>query len=239
VKADRSLTNQSDFNSELDGAILCVVEEKNISKASGALEKIKDAVTSPKLSIRKMRTDSFMADNMTHWIQCAQKQEMVPIFEGDTRITMMYVPKPAIDIPKQLLMDRMEEEAPAFMRTLLDMELPPLMGRLRIPVVNTEHKHRAEQLNRSPLEVFVSDYLHEAPGHLITFTEFYERFRIWLPSEEQHNWTQIKVSRGLPLKFQTGKGTANKVFLINCAWEANAPTEKPYVMVDGKIRRLG
>lgn len=131
VKADRSLTNQSDFNSELDGAILCVVEEKNISKASGALEKIKDAVTSPKLSIRKMRTDSFMADNMTHWIQCTQKQEMVPIFEGDTRITMMYVPKPDADIPKQFLMDRMEEEAPAFMRTLMDMELPPLMGRLR------------------------------------------------------------------------------------------------------------
>lgn len=238
VKADRALTNQSDFNGELEGAIVCVVEEKDISKASGALEKIKDAVTSPKLSIRRMRTDSFMADNMTHWIQCAQKQQMVPIFEGDTRITMMYVPKPETDIPKDRLMAMLEQEAPAFMRTLLDMELPPLLGRLRIPVVNTEHKHRAEQLNRSAIEVFVSENLHEAPGHLIPFADFFLRFKDWMPPEEQHNWSQIKTSRAIPLKFQTGKGTANKVFLINASWEPNTPPEKPYVVTDkGQIRR--
>src|SRR5690606_11248541 len=40
VKADRALTSQNDFNGELAGAILCVVEERDISKAPGASAKI-------------------------------------------------------------------------------------------------------------------------------------------------------------------------------------------------------
>jgi hypothetical protein len=88
------------------------------------------------------------------------------------------------------------------------------------------------------LTKFVAEHLHEAPGHLIPFSEFYERFKVWLPTEEQHNWTQIKTTRGLPLKFQTGRGNASKVFLINCSWDAAAVKGPPYVVgKGGRIRR--
>ena len=37
VEADRALTNANDFNGELAGAIICAIEEKDITKAPGAL----------------------------------------------------------------------------------------------------------------------------------------------------------------------------------------------------------
>ena len=55
VPADRALTSTSDFNGELANCILAVVEEKDISKAKGALNKIKEWVTARNISIRKMR----------------------------------------------------------------------------------------------------------------------------------------------------------------------------------------
>ncbi len=60
VPADRALTNSNDFNGELANAILCVVEEKDISKAQGAYNKIKDWTTAINISIRKMKTDGFV-----------------------------------------------------------------------------------------------------------------------------------------------------------------------------------
>lgn len=240
VKADRALTNQSDFNGELDGAILCVVEEKNISKSPGAHAKIKDAVTSRRLSIRRMRTNSYMIDNMTHWLQCSNFQEDCPIFEGDTRITMMHVPQlKGAEIPKSLLLDRMKEEAPYFMRTLMDMQLPPSTGRLRIPVVSTQHKQRAEQLNRSPMDQFIAENLHEAPGHTVLYVDFYTRFIEQLPVEEKHNWSRYKVSKALPIKFASGTGNQNKTYLINASWEPVSPSDygPPYYIAGGRIKQ--
>jgi len=66
VKADRSLTSKSDFNGELQGCVFAVVEEKDIARSPGAVNKIKDAVTAIWLSIRRMRTDTYMIRNTTH-----------------------------------------------------------------------------------------------------------------------------------------------------------------------------
>jgi len=240
VMADRALTNQSDFNGELEGAIICVVEEKDISKTPGALNKIKAAVTNRRLSIRKMRTNSYMVDNMTHWVQNANSPDNCPIFEGDTRITMMYVPRPKTDIPKTVLIDKLKEEAPQFMRTLMDFQLPPSTGRLRIPIVSTQHKQRAEQLNRSPLDQFITENLFECPGELVSYADFYAKFLEWLPSEEKGNWSRYKVTKHLPMKFASGAGNGNKTYLVNCSWEdrAVASDPTPYYVAGGRIKRV-
>jgi hypothetical protein len=242
VKADRSLTSQSDFNGEMAGAIMCVVEEKDISKTPGAYAKIKDAVTSRRLSIRRMRMDSYMIDNMTHWVQCANFQDACPVFEGDTRITMIYVPPlpPGREIPKSVLLARLKEEAPHFMRTLMDMPLPPLTGRLRIPVISTQYKKQSERLNRTALENFIRENLHEAPGQLILFSDFYTRFVEQLAIDEKGAWSRVKVSRSLPLKFQSGQGTGNKTYIINASWEPVQPdpNAKPYYISNDRIKRV-
>jgi hypothetical protein len=145
IKADRILSSQNEFNGELEGAVVCVVEERDISKTPGALSRIKDYVTSPMLSIRRMRTDAYLVPNTTHWFQFSQLtrgESACPIFPGDTRITSIYVPKLEKEIAKPELLIMLKEEASQFMRTLLDMPLPPMIGRLRIPVVETEDKKR-------------------------------------------------------------------------------------------------
>ena len=240
VFADRALTNQSDFNGEMEGAIVCVVEEKDISKTPGAMNKIKAAVTNRRISIRKMRMNSYMVDNMTHWIQNANFPENCPIFEGDTRITMIYVPKPKIDVPKPVLLEKLREEAPFFMRTLMDFQLPPSTGRLRIPIVSTSHKQRAEQLNRSPLEQFITECLFECSGELVSYSDFYGKFIEWLPAEEKGNWTRYKVTKGLPIKFASGTGNGNKTYLTNCSWFQGETAEDPtpFYIVGGRIKRV-
>ena len=54
VPADRCVTSTSDFNGELANCILAIVEEKDISKSKGALNKIKEWVTARMISIRRI-----------------------------------------------------------------------------------------------------------------------------------------------------------------------------------------
>lgn len=241
VKADRALTSQSDFNGELAGAILCVVEEKDIAKTPGAYAKIKDAVTATQLSIRKMRTDSFMVDNSTHWIQCANHPDACPVFDqNDTRITMIFVPEldKGKEIPKTQLLTKLKEEAPQFMRTLMDLSLPPASGRLRVPIVGTAHKQRAESQSRSMLDQFVMENLFEAAGHLVPYADFYTRFIEWLPAEEKNGWSKQRVSKGLPMKFSSGTGNENKTYIINASWQKVEVTDsQPYIIVNGRIKK--
>lgn len=242
VKADRALTSQSDFNGELANAILCVVEEKNISKVPGALNKIKDAVTAMKLSIRKMRQDSYMIDNSTHWIQCSNEEDACPVFAGDTRITMIHVPPIAEgqQIPKQLLLQHLKYEAPAFLRTLLDMDLPPVRGRLRVPVVETNYKQRAQDNMKTSLEIFIEENVFESPGQLVAFTDYYDAFMETLPRDERHEWSRRRVSRETPMKFAIGAGSSNRKYLTNCSLgepDGSVEDSTPYVVVNKKIKR--
>ena len=218
VLADRALTNQSDFNGELVNAILCVVEEKDISRAPGAYEKIKAAVTNRHLSIRRMRTDSYMVPNTTHWVQNANKAEFCPIFPGDTRTTMIHVGTLEEVIPKSLLIQKLIEEAPAFLRTLLDMEFPAYLGRLRIPVIETEHKLRQAEMSRSLLDVFFDEQTEEAIGEQILFSEFFQKFVEWLPPGERGQWSRIRVSHGVPMRHATKTGSGNRTYLTNILW---------------------
>jgi phage/plasmid-associated DNA primase len=164
IKADRCLDQRNPFSGELLGAVFCVIEEKNIAKTPGALARIKDFVTSPIISLRPMFGPPFQIPNCTHWFQFANQDEsgeaFCPVLPGDSRITSIWVPSlpPGKLIPKEILMKRLEQEAPAFLYTLLNMTLPPPTDRLAIPVVETEEKKRLQTAS-APLLAFVDDCL--------------------------------------------------------------------------------
>jgi hypothetical protein len=146
VSADRSLTTE--FNGELANCVLAYVEEKDISKAKGALNKIKDMITADTIPIRQMRTDQYQQPNTTHWVQCANKRENCPIFPGDTRITVAHVPDLGDRlIPKKELKERLKDEAPHFMYSVMNCELPEPTSRLRLPIVVTADKAAAQEAN--------------------------------------------------------------------------------------------
>ena len=217
VEADGALTSNNDFNGELASAVICVVEEVDITKAKGAHAKIKEWVTSRVLSIRQMRTDRYEQPNTTHWIQVANDPKNCPIFPGDTRITVIYVNDlPAKEkIPKQELLLKLEEEAPHIMRTLLDLQLPRVQDRLRLPVVATARKLQAEESNRTPLEQFIAECCIEKMGERTLYKDFFDRFEAWMDPSERHRWTRQGTIKELPMRFPAANGHANKKYVSN------------------------
>jgi len=245
--ADRALTNSNDFNGELANAVLAYIEEKDVAASKGAYNKLKDWVTSPVLWIRRMRTDAYSQINTLHIVQCANERDALAIKSGDTRITVAFVPSldPGQEIPKSVLIERLKEEAPHLMRTIMDLQLPPLLGRLRLPVVNNDNKARAEEASRSPLETFIAEVCYEVPGEMIQFTEFYDRFKQWLEDEEvekRSEWSsKAKVIKALPHSFPYGIRHSNQRFVGNLSWEnmKPAPESKSLTVKNGKLKPKG
>ena len=222
VKADKALTSNNDFNGELAGAIICVVEEKNVSTTSGAHARIKEYVTARTLSIRQMRMNTYQIPNTTHWIQCANSQADCPVFPGDTRITVIEVCDlmPGQEIAKKTLLVKLEEEAPHFMYTLMNLQLPPLTGRMRLPVVGTPSKSRTEELNKTPLQIFLEEYCQAKKGaKVLRFGEFYDAFQKCLDAGEKAQWSKIYTSRKLPNMHQLVRGHAGERFVPNLVFK--------------------
>jgi len=218
IRADQALQSQGNFNGELLGAILCVVEETDLSKAGGRVyEKMKDWVTGRELNLHTKGVTPYMIQNTTHWIQCSNMQRACPVFDGDTRVTMVQFYPFAKDqeIPWPELKVKLEEEAPAFLRTLLDTHIPQSNGRLRIPAIETEDKQRAVELTRDELQTFIAEHCFYVPGYKTEFSVFYESFMETLGIAERVKWTKNKVSSAMPPKFPRGTGTANKLFVGN------------------------
>ncbi len=145
TEADTALTDPRGFNKALAGAILCYVEETDLSRNKLAYPRIKNWVTGDNLEIHPKGIDPYMMPNTTHWIQCANSREACPVFPGDKRIVMIQVPPLTVaEIPWHSMMrPALEKESPDFLRTLLDIELPTPECRLWLPILETEAKKDA------------------------------------------------------------------------------------------------
>jgi len=242
IEANLALTNQSGFNGELAGQILAFIEEIDITKSPVALARIKDWVMSPTLLLRQMRMDAYTMANTLHFIKVSNYQSYCPIFPGDTRITMCYVPplSQEVKVPRDEMKDALIREAPHFMRTILDLTLPKMSGRLRIPVIDTYHKAQAQATRVTTLDQFLLDICHHVVGERVPFTEFCDRFFEWLPSGEKTEWNKHTIAGQMPAHYPCGIGGENKRWVGNLAWEdkETAPGAKPWVIVNGRLRIL-
>ena len=198
VRADNALINQQGFNSEIANAVLCVVEETNVSKHKDAANRIKDWVTGKTISINTKYKVVYDIGNSTHWIQCANDPGYCPVFPGDTRITVIRVPGLKNEIGKIKLFEMLEQEKAAFLFTVMNIDIPDVSGRLRIPCLSSIEKQNLEQSNMSELEMFFSECVVEAHGYCISFDELFNAFVEWLPADRRGSWGKIKFSREIP-----------------------------------------
>jgi hypothetical protein len=236
--ANCALTSQGNFNGELAGMILAYVEELDISKTPGAMAKIKDWVLSPTLLLRKMRTDAFTLPNTLHFVQVANNPTFCPIFPGDTRITMIFVP-PLVEgeeIPRDDLHAFLRQEASYFLRTLLELPLPSTDGRLRIPIVTTANKTRVQETRRDMLAQFVSTVCYSVNGSSIPFVEFSEKFMKWLPGEEHGLWSASRLGRELPLLYPFGLDEKGTRAVGNLSWKPSQSSAHPVVAINGRLQ---
>lgn len=193
--ADESLKSKSNFNGELAGSVLCVVEETNLSSSGSlAYDRMKAWVTGDEILIHAKYQQPYQLKNTTHWIQTANDKSYVFIDSGDTRVVMMYVPMlDGTEIPRDTLFNRLKAEAPAFLRSLLDLKLPAPQGRLRLPVLETDSKREAEESVETMVAKFITDECHVVNGAYIKLKDFYDAFRKWVPEADVYAWSYNKV----------------------------------------------
>jgi hypothetical protein len=240
VSAYAALTNQNGFNGELAGAILGFVDEGDISRAPGALAKLKEWIMAPMMAIRQMRTDTYMLPNTFHGVQTGNSPDVCPVMPGDTRITMMFVPPLSEDVkvPRHKMEMFLIQEAPHFMRTIMDVTLPKVEGRIGVPVIETRSKTKAQEKQRSQLEQFIQESCFKVVGSRILFTEFCDRFLEWLPPDEVSRWSKQRISRELPENTPAGVHTGNKKYVGNLSWEDIETTTGAFEWIssNGRLR---
>lgn len=207
IQGDVALISQGSFNAELEGAILAVVEETDLRKATIARNRMKDWVTSSYFLIHRKGQTPYRTKNTTHWIQTGNEYTECPIFSGDTRIVMIHVPEFQLEdyIPRKQLFACLEQEASDFMAMILKIEIPPSGDRLNVPVVDTEIKKQTQKLNRSLLEEYLDEMMYDAPGEMILYSEIFTQFQHWLDPSDVHQWTKIRFGRELPPQYPKGR----------------------------------
>ncbi len=227
-KAENALDNPQGFNGELRGAVLCVTEEKDISKGI-AHNRIKDYVTGREMCIHPKGGTPFHQVNTTHWVQCANDHSYCPIFPGDTRITMCCVPEidPMEMIPATMLHDLLEREAPDFLADILNMELPKSNDRLNVPVVETADKMFVQSVNMNEIELFMSEKAEYCSGGAIPFAEFYEQLLGWLDASARAEWSKIRVGKSFSPRTPKGRMRGTAQFNIgNICWRTDTTTPR-------------
>ena len=223
IKADAAIQSKEGFNKELQGAVLCVIEEVDLSSTKvQAYNRVKDWVTAKELCIHPKGKTPFHTQNMTHWVQCANDQTYCPVFKGDTRITIIHVPQihPMDIIPTRDFDTQLVDEAPAFLAEILNMELPFTSDRLGIPCLETRDKSELQRIHESELHVFIDDMLEPCRGSLIEYKEFRERFYAAGHPEEQ--WSRIRIGKEIIGKVLKAKSTlfGGQQYLANVKWKA-------------------
>lgn len=223
VRADTALISSAGFNGELAAAVLCVVEETDLRKdRTQAYNRIKDWTTGRTINIHVKGVTPYTARNTTHWVQMANDIEECPVFPGDTRITMINVVAltDAEYIAKRDLILLLQNEAPDFLGSVLNMEIPKVKDRLNLPVIATAEKLRAEKSNQNELDAFLEDMCHEWPGRAMLWSEFYDKFKEWLEPERESLWSKRKTGQNMPSKFPKGRNMKDgaKFYLGNISF---------------------
>lgn len=236
MRADLALVSSSGFNAELEGAIICVIEETDLRRDKQAYNRIKDWVTSKDLVIHRKGETPYHIPNSTHFIQCSNEITACPVFPGDTRITMLFVDAIEEIIPKKVILPLLEKEAPDFLAEILNLELPTSGDRLNIPALQTDDKLFASKMNQSDLERFIDDNYIHVPGAWIKFSEFVDAFWAYIGRGEIANWSKIRIGREIPPPFIKGRNRQDGHFYIGNIWPRK--DEKPltsgkYIFVDG------
>jgi hypothetical protein len=243
VDAKKPLMTRGDFNGELAGGVLAVIEEVDINVNPQAYNRLKEWVTSKIIWIRRMRMDSYPAINYLHFCMMSNMPSACPVLPGDSRITVIEVADLTEDIPREILHEELRREASHFRWTLENFELPPLIGRLRLPVVETDRKREVQNASNDELNFFLEECCHYAPGEKLEFTKFYEKFISWIDPVRRAAWSKGQVGNAMPTNFPYGKGSGNVRYVGNITFDAElAKTCKkkpPLIVIKGRIKTQG
>ncbi len=235
-RAETALRSQQAFNGELKSAIICIIEEVDLSgRDKTPYTRIKDWVTATHLPIHPKNGTPYVIKNTTHWIQCSNELTACPVFPGDTRITMIHVEKPNTFINKNELFINLKKEAADFLGEVTRLELPKSPDRLNIPVLRTSEKAILQQQNQNALEQFIDECCYLVPGSMVKLSEFHDKFVRWLDPSEVFNWSVRSIGKHLPLPYVKGRGSDSQFYIGNMSLTQDAAPGIMLTVLDNKL----
>jgi len=107
---------------------------------------------------------------------CANSHLELPIFSGDTRITVIPVNPLKTIINKRELINRLRKEAQFFINKIYYLTMPEFNDRLIIPALTSTEKLKLESANDTPVEQFITEYCSKDKDSEILFSELYQKF---------------------------------------------------------------
>lgn len=131
IAADHLFFGKIGWNRELKGAIFCYLEELGLIVEDTA-ERLRMYVTAPVIPLRALGEASQEIPNLTHWCQMSNQREDLP-FLGKFPTTVIQVGDLEDEIPMRTLLKALKKEAPQFMTTVMNFQLP-----LSLPALDTE-----------------------------------------------------------------------------------------------------
>jgi len=234
--AKDALTNPSGFNYEIANCVLGFIEEKDLSHIKDtAYSRMKEWVTGRTITITEKGKTPYSQVNFLKMVQMANSPTACPMEDGDTRITALAVSILGDkQIPKGLMEKRLKDEAPYFLRTLLQTHLPETPERLRVPMLSSRDKQDLEAMNQKPWEAFAADNLVTCEGHLIKFTDFHREYIKFCTLNNLHAEkpkTLLSLIRNRGDRFVVGRGKGNQTYIANVRLlNQDGRTGVPYIL---------
>jgi hypothetical protein len=239
ARADRAMTSVNGYNGELMGAILAVVDEIDVANSGpDAYNRLKDWTTGTSIAIHAKHKTVIQVPNTLHFMQFGNSRDNLPVFQGDTRITAMCVEAPEQDIPKDQLFEKLMEEAPAFLRTLLDMEIPEAIGRLRLPIIETRGKLDLMESNKDLFQTFIEERCFQTPGSRVKLADFKKVFYTDMDDVNKSIFTESVLRKRLSeAGFPVGRSAGNVTCIGNLTFDDTEKASEPFIQSGKRIAR--
>jgi hypothetical protein len=172
---------KSDFNAELEGRVLCFLEELNLGTNKGAYEKIKKLTAAKSLQIHRKGFTPYDSSNFLHFIHCANDLDFAPLEVGDKRCIVIKVDalRESEYIQKIEFESRLAEEASDFLAYLLARPLPTPYKRFFIPIVSTFERESLLDSRKPNADDFFTSELVHADGHSVNMDDVFEKYTEW------------------------------------------------------------
>ena len=183
--ADVEHALKEQFNGQLEGCVIAVLEEVNLGSKQRIYDLVKKLVTALEIPIRKMRCNVYHVRSSLHFVHTANDASYCPARFGDTRIMVLPVqdldPDKMIGKPRLLAM--LEEEAPQFLATLKRTRLPTLESRMRVPLLETAEK-RQSILANEPVMLFMDECCKFDKKTKTAKAKVYQAYKQWVALHE-------------------------------------------------------
>jgi len=226
-RANGAMTSQSEFNGEIARSIVCYIEEMDLSKRKGTYEKIKELTTARTIFVHNKGQTPYPQRNKCHFCQMGNSATDCPVEEGDRRIVVIEVPRIEKEIGKNRLERELTKEAAFFLRTLLDIDLPEPINRLRLPILDTDAKQDLEVSNRSDVHQIMAEMLKPCDGRSVKVSDAYNSYKLKCAERKIIPESSATFRAKLSPTWVVGKGAGNVQHIANVTIGNERPKSKP------------